>query len=149
MWKYPTFKESHKRSLVRSAIWRALGIVVLVIITYAYTGSWVTTTLITILHHGVFVFGYYVHERFWLRCPWLRGSKWRSFARIFMYEIVIANIVLGTISYLVTGSLQQMTAITLTYTFNKYWIYYAYDYIWSKIKWETKEMKNDQEITVS
>ena len=138
MWTYPTFKESHKRSLTRSIIWRVLGIGILALITYIYTQNWITTALITVLHHGVFIFGYYIHERFWLRCSWLKGSKWRPFARIALYEIILANIILGIISYLVTGSLQQMTAITLTYTLNKYWIYYAYDYIWSKIKWQTE-----------
>ena len=31
-----------------------------------------------------------------------------------------------------------MTLITLTYISNKYWMFYAYDYIWSKVKWDTK-----------
>lgn len=138
LWKYPTFKETHKRSLVRAIIWRVMGVVILVVITYSFTQSLFATSLITVLHHGVFVFGYYIHERFWLRVKWLEGSKWKSFARVALYEIVLANIILGGISYIVTGSLREMTMITLTYTFNKYWIYYAYDYVWSRIKWQTR-----------
>jgi len=136
-WAYPVVGESYKRSVVRAIIWRIAGVAILAIITYAFTRSLFATSLITLLHHGVFIFGYYIHERFWLWVKWLKGSKWKSFARIFTYEIVLANIVLGAISYLVTGSLQQMTAITLTYTFNKYWVFYLYDYIWSKIEWQT------------
>ena len=138
MWKYPIFKEGHSRSLVRSVIWRILGIGVLALISYIYTQSWFTTTLITVVHHGISALGYYIHERFWLWLPWLKGSKWKPFARILLYEIILSNMVLGVISYIFTRDLQQMTFITLTYTLNKYWMYYAYDYIWSKIKWQTK-----------
>lgn len=137
MFKAPTFKEGHRRSLVRSIIWRIIGILVLALITYIYTRSLITTTLITVVHHGVFIFGYYIHERFWLWAKWLRGSKWKPFVRVITYEVILGNVVLGIISYAFTGSLQQMTLITLTYIANKYWIYYAYDYVWSKVKWQT------------
>jgi len=139
MWKCPTFKESHSRSLTRSIIWRALGIIVLALITYIYTQNWITTTLITVVHHGAFIFGYYIHERFWLKIRWLRDSKWKPFIRVITYEVILGNLVLGVISYIFTGSLQQMTLITLTYISNKYWMYYAYDYIWSKVTWQTKQ----------
>jgi len=137
MWKYPTFKERHSRSLARSIIWRILGILVLALVTYIYTRSWVTTTLITVIHHGVFIFVYYGHERFWLWVDWLGHSRLKPFMRILTYEVVLGNLILGVISYTFTGSLQRMTAITLTYICNKYWMYYAYDYIWSRIKWKT------------
>lgn len=143
MFKAPTFKERHKRSLVRSIIWRVIGVLVLAIITYIYTRSWLTTSLITIVHHGVFVFAYYFHERFWLKIKWLRGSKWKPFVRVITYEVILGNLVLGTISYAFTGSLQQMTLITLTYIANKYWIYYAYDYVWSKIEWQTTAVEEE------
>ena len=120
LWAYPTFKEHHKRSVVRAIIWRVMGVVILAIITYAFTQSLFATSMITILHHGVFIFGYYIHERFWQKIKWLEGSKWKSFARVITYEVILANIVLGIISFAVTGSLQQMTMITLTYTLNKY-----------------------------
>lgn len=137
MWRYPTFGEKHTRSLTRSIIWRILGIATLALITYIYTHDWVTTTLITVVHHGVFVFGYYIHERFWLRIAWLRNSKWKPFVRVITYEVILGNIVLAAISYAFTGSLQQMTLITLTYIGNKYWMFYAYDYIWGRIRWQT------------
>jgi len=137
VFKYPSFKEGHIRSFIRSIIWRIIGIVVLAIITYAFTRSWVSATLITVSHHGIAILGYYIHERIWLWMKWLRGSKWKPFARVITYEVILGNLVLGAISYIVTGSLQQMTLITLTYIANKYWIFYAYDYVWSKVKWQT------------
>lgn len=131
-------KENHTRSLVKSIIWRALGILVLALITYIYTQDWITTTLITVVHHGVFILVYYLHERFWLWIEWLKDSKWKPLARVITYEIVLGNLILGVISYLFTGSLQQMTLITLTYIGNKCWMYYVYDHIWSKVKWQTE-----------
>ncbi len=86
LWSYPTFKESHKRSLTKSVVWRIMGVAILAVITYAFTGSLFATSLITVLHHRVFMFGYYVQDRFWLKVKWLDGSKWKSFARIFLTD---------------------------------------------------------------
>ena len=130
-------KENHTRSMTRSVVWRVTGVLVLVLITYIYTQNWITTSLVTILHHGVFLLVYYLHERFWLWVPWLRLSKWKPFVRVVTYELVLGNVILGIITYVLTGSLQQMTAITLTYIGNKCWMYYAYDYVWSRVKWQT------------
>ena len=69
--------------------------------------------------------------------PWLRNSKWRSWARVFTYEIILGNVVLGAITYIVTGEVKTMTAITLTYILNKVWMYVVYDKMWSRIKWQT------------
>jgi len=139
MWKYPTFLEYHIRSLTRSVVWRILGILVLALVTYIYTGNWITTTLITVVHHGTFIFVYYAHERFWLWISWLRHSKAKPFVRVIIYEVLLGNLILAIISYAFTGSLQQMIAITLTYIGNKYWMYYAYDWIWSRIRWQTTQ----------
>jgi len=130
-------KENHTRSATRSVVWRIIGVLVLALITYIYTQNWITTTLVTVLHHGVFILVYYLHERFWLRTSWLRVSKWKPYVRVITYEIILGNLILGIITYALTGSLQQMTAITLTYIGNKCWMYYAYDYVWSKMKWQT------------
>ena len=138
MFKYPVFKETHLRSVTRSILWRIIGIILLATITYICTHSWVTTSLITILHHSIFVGVYYLHERFWLKVTWLRDSRMKPFVRVATYELVLGNIILGILSYAFTRSLQQMTTITLIYICNKYWIYYAWDYLWSKIKWQTK-----------
>lgn len=132
---YPK-KESHKRSLTRSVVWRVWGVLFLAFVTYMVTGNWVTTSLITVCHHGVFLLVYYLHERFWLWLKW--NSRWKPFMRVFTYEILLGNIILAIISYSFTGSLHQMSLITFIYIGNKYWMFYVSDYLWGKIKWETK-----------
>ena len=135
--KYPT-AESRKRSLTRSTVWRIVGVIFLAFVTYMYTGNWITTTLVTVLHHGVFIFVYYGHERFWLKIGWLRNSRWKPVARVATYEIVLGNVILGIITLAITGSLHTMTAITLTYIGNKYWMFYVYDYLWGRVRWHAR-----------
>ena len=136
--RYPDKWESRRRSALKSIVWRVLGVITLATVTYAFTRELVTTSLITISHHLVFIFLYYAHERFWLKISFLRNSRLRPFLRVITYELILANIILGLISLIFTGELQKATAITLTYTTNKYWMYYAYDFIWSKAKWQTE-----------
>jgi len=50
------------------------------------------------------------------------------------YETLCGNVILGTISYLVTGSWKQMTAITLTYIGIKHVCYIFNEFAWDKIK---------------
>jgi len=129
-------KESHLRSAVRSVLWRLIGILILAVITYIFTRSWIQTGLITFLHHFSFIFIYYFHERVWLRIHRIQGKK-RKIARAFTYEIILGHVVLGLISFLVTGSWIQVTWITIVYIENKLWIYVVYDWVWNKIKWQT------------
>lgn len=130
--------ETHKRSIVRSIIWRLLGVVVLAIVTWMFTRSWIQTGLITFIHHGMFLVIYYLHERLWqLIGDRITGRK-RSILRTFFYEIVLGHCVLGLISLFVTSSWLTVTWITVTYIENKLWMYYAYDWLWKKVKWETK-----------
>lgn len=126
-------KESHKRSIVRSIIWRLIGILALAIITWSFTQSLIQTSAITFLHHFVFIWVYYLHERLWQRIKW-EGRK-RTIARICLYELVLGQGILALITYAITGSIQHMTGITLFYIFNKLWIYALYDKIWQKIGW--------------
>ena len=51
--------ETKLRSATKSVIWRITGVVILAIITYLFTGNWMQTGLITIIHHGVFLFVFY------------------------------------------------------------------------------------------
>ena len=130
--------ETHFRSVTKSIGWRVLGILFLVFVTYLFTRNWITTTLITVCHHGVFILVYYLHERFWLWSSWLQVSRFKPFMRIILYEIILGNLILATTTYAFTGNLQTVTAITLTYIGNKLWMFYAYDYIWSKVQWQTR-----------
>jgi uncharacterized membrane protein len=127
-------EELKKRSALKSFIWRIVGVFVLAAVTFGYTGSWITTGLVTVIHHGVFLLVYYLHERVWLTVK-LENMVWRSLAKMFTYETLCGNIILGTITYMITGSWKQMTAITLTYIGIKHVIYVWNEFIWKKIKW--------------
>jgi uncharacterized membrane protein len=130
-------EELKKRSALKSFIWRIVGVIVLAAVTFGYTGNWITTGLVTVIHHGVFLLVYYLHERVWLTVK-LENMMWRSLAKMFTYETLCGNIILGTITYMITGSWKQMTAITLTYIGIKHVIYIWNEFIWRKIKWGNK-----------
>jgi len=126
--------ETQIRSATKSFIWRIVGVLVLGTVTYCYTGNWVTTSWITFLHHGVFLFVYWAHERFYLHTDFTGIS--RSFLKMLTYEIILGNFILGIISLVVTGDIQQMTKITLTYISIKCIIYIINEKLWEKVKWQ-------------
>ena len=129
-------KESHLRSIVKSIIWRILGIIVLAIVTYTITRSWIVTGWITFLHHFIFLFVFYIHERFY-QFVTLRGI-WRAISKVVSYEIILGNFILGIITLLITGDVHKMTVITLTYISIKIVMLIVYDLIWNKIRWGLK-----------
>lgn len=120
--------DSKLKSAVKSIIWRICGVLILAAVTFAYTRSWITTGLVTVIHHFVFLFVFYFHERIWLRIK-LSGIK-RKLAKMFTYETLCGNIILGAITYLITGSWKAMTAITLTYIGIKHAAYVINEFIW-------------------
>lgn len=126
--------ETHLRSSTKSIIWRILGVFILAAVTYAYTRKWITTGIITLVHHGIFLLVFYLHERVWLKWKWPKSLTWRSICKMFTYETLCGNIILGTITLAVTGSWKQMTAITLTYIGIKHIVYIWNEFIWDKIK---------------
>ena len=126
--------ELKARSAVKSIIWRIVGVVVLASVTYFYTRKLITTGLITVIHHGVFLFVFYAHERMWLKFKKPVGQTARSLAKMFTYETLCGNLILGTITYLITGSWKAMTSITLTYIGFKHILYVFNEFIWVRIK---------------
>ena len=131
-------KEYCKRSALKSFIWRIMGVIILAAITYAYTQKWIQTGLITVIHHGIFLFIFYFHERIWLKLKYPINLTMRSIAKMLTYETLCGNLILGTITYLITGDWKQMTAITLTYIGIKHICYIWNELIWKKIKWGIK-----------
>lgn len=97
-------EEKHYRSISKSIIWRIVGILILATITYIYTRSWIQTSLVTVLHHGIFLFVFYAHERAWLKVKRVSSLRWRSIFKMFTYETLCGNIILGIITFAVTGS---------------------------------------------
>jgi len=111
-----------------------MGVVILAIVTYAYTRSWIQTSLITFIHHFVFLWIFFGHERLWLRFGSHIPVKRRSLFKMLTYETFLGNVVLATISYLVTGCGKSMTAITITYIGIKHIVYFFNELVWVKIK---------------
>jgi uncharacterized membrane protein len=127
--------EKNARSIIKSIIWRIVGVIVLASVTYYYTRQWLTTSLITFIHHGVFLFVFYAHERIWLKFKKPVNLTLRSIAKCITYETLLGNVILGTITYLITGNLKTMTAITISYISIKHIIYIINErLIWKYMK---------------
>lgn len=123
-------RDSHLKSITKSITWRIVGIFWLATITWIFTHNWVHVSLITLIHHGIFIVVFYLHERAWLKSR--IKPKWKYLLKAITYEIVLGNLILAFISYLITGNLQKMTMITLVYIQSKIAFYYFYDWLWSR-----------------
>lgn len=129
-------KEKQSRSILKSVIWRILGVIVLATITYLITKSWIQTTWITVLHHGTFLFVYYINERFFQHVDFT-GTK-RAIIKCICYETILGTLILGIITLIITGDVQQMSKITIFYIGIKHIIYVFYELVWDKISWGRK-----------
>lgn len=109
--------------------------ILLAAVTYFYTGSWLTVGWVTVLHHATFLIVYYIHERFWLHIdnnkPFNTTLK-RSIFKAITYETILGNFILGIITLVITGDIQKMTEITLTYIGIKHFIFVWNEFIWKK-----------------
>jgi len=118
--------------MIKSIVWRIMGVFVLGAVTYFYTRHWVITTKITLVHHALFLIVFYLHERLW---EWIKTllknplGRWQNVIKSFTYEIILGMGFGGLIVYLFTGSFPMVTRITGTYTFIKLIMYYFYDQI--------------------
>lgn len=126
-------EELKRRSVIKSIIWRIVGVILLAAVTYFYTRKLFTTSWITFMHHGVFLFVFFAHERFWLHVD-ITGFK-RKLLKMLTYETILGNFILGIITLAITGDIQKMTQITVTYIAIKHSIYIFNEFIWDKIKW--------------
>lgn len=126
--------ETRLRSGTKSAIWRITGVFILAIVTYAFTRNWIQSGLITFIHHAVFLVVFYSHERFWLRFP-IKRYLLQSVLKMFTYETICGNVILGVITYLVTGDVKQMTYVTLTYIGIKHVVYIINEFVWKRWEW--------------
>jgi uncharacterized membrane protein len=126
--------ENRYRSIAKSILWRCIGIIILAIITYFYTRKWIDTTIITSLHHFIFLFVYYFHERIWLKIRNPINSIKRSILKMFTYETILGNLILGTITFFITGRWKTATFITITYIFVKHIFYIFHEFIWKRVK---------------
>ena len=125
--------ETKNRSIIKSFIWRIVGVIVLAAVTFAYTRSWFTTTWVTFLNHFAFLFVFYFHERFYQYVT-IKGLK-RKLLKMVTYETILGNFILGIITLIITGDIHTMTVITLTYIGIKHAIFIWNEFIWDKIRW--------------
>ena len=124
-------KDSHKRSMLKSLIWRILGVIILASITWIYTHNWITVGLITLIHHATFLLVFYLHERLWFMLE-TTSQRVRRILKAITYEVVLGMGIGGLIVLLITGEWSKVSQITLTYTAVKLITYYIYESIWTK-----------------
>lgn len=132
--------DTYFKSMIKSIIWRTMGIIILAIITYIITRSLIQSTLITFFHHFSFIWIYFVWERLWFKIGDRITGKKRRILKAIGYEIILGHLVLGIIGWIFIGSWVSVTLITIVYIENKLWIYIVYDWMWEKIKWGKNEL---------
>lgn len=120
--------DSHLKSVIKSIVWRIVGVFWLAGIVWIFTHSFITVSLVTFIHHGIFLLVFYLHERLWLKLSMRPKIKYAIKALV--YEIILGNLILALITYLITGNIQRMSQITLTYIQSKIVLYYFYDWFW-------------------
>jgi len=122
---------NHRQSILKSLIWRIMGVVILGAVTYAFTHSWLITTLVALIHHATFLLVFYLHERIWVKVR-IEGKK-RNIIKALVYEIILGMGIGGLIVYLVTGSFPLVTQVTGTYTAIKLVTYFIYDRMYPEV----------------
>jgi len=122
--------DTHRKSILKSIVWRVIGIFWLAGITYAVTRSWIQMSITTFIHHAVFLIVFYLHERAWAH-SYMR-PKLKYAIKAVTYEIILGNLILGIITYFVTGDVKQMTLVTGIYIQSKLVLYFFYDWLWSR-----------------
>ena len=123
--------QGHKHSILKSILWRVLGVFILGAVTYFFTQNWFITTAVTLVHHATFLVIFYLHERAWTRIEIL-GKK-RNAIKAFIYEIILGMGIGGAIVYIFTGSFPAVTQITGTYTIIKIITYFFYDKLFTEV----------------
>jgi len=122
-----------KISVLKSIIWRIMGVIILGMVTYFFTQHWMVTTKITIVHHTFFLVVFYLHERMWSHISRPTG-KARHILKALCYEICGGLVMGGLINYIFTQSWPVATQIALTYTAIKLVMYYFYDKLWPEFE---------------
>jgi len=112
--------------MFKSIVWRLLGVVLLATVTWIYTRDWFAVGIITFIHHASFLVIFYLHERVWQK----NTHKFKPIFKALTYEVILGNLVLGSITLAVTGSWLAVSSITLTYIPIKLVIYPIYDLLW-------------------
>lgn len=123
----PKEKIAHTNSMLKSVIWRIMGVFVYATIFYLWTRQWQLTLAGTLIHHSTFLVVFYLHERLWISL-----NKKNHWLKPWTYEVILGMGLGGLIVYFLTGSFKAVTQITISYTVVKIIMYYIYDKLWYK-----------------
>ena len=63
-------KETRKRSIAKSILWRIICIIVSVFVSFILTARWDVAVAIGTSYNIITMFLYYFHERIWNRINW-------------------------------------------------------------------------------
>jgi len=99
-----TKTDSWVRSWTKSFTWRVLGIVILILLSYFITGSWVEASLITFVFHAIRVVLYVLHERAWELTAWGRAANPGSI-NMFWFYFWLVMLILAFAGIAMVGSL--------------------------------------------
>lgn len=67
--------DSKIRSWTKSFTWRFIGIIILLPLTYIFTGKWESAAAVTLIFHVLRMVLYYFHERIWEGISWGRNDN--------------------------------------------------------------------------
>jgi uncharacterized membrane protein len=74
-------KESTKRSIAKTIIWRVIGTFITWGIVYLYTGELSKSTNISLIVAVFLAVGYYINERVWNSIEWGRANNHRRHSK--------------------------------------------------------------------
>jgi len=100
-----TLIDSWVRSWTKSFTWRVIGIVILILLSYFITGSWVEASLITFVFHGIRVVLYVLHERAWELTAWGRVQTQAQDPNMFWFYFWLVILILAFAGIVAIGSL--------------------------------------------
>ncbi len=59
--------ESHKRSLIKTIVWRIIATTVTMLVSFMWLGEWTSAIALAITANVIKMLLYYLHERTWNR----------------------------------------------------------------------------------
>lgn len=62
--------ETAKRKLLKSLSWKAIGLIVISVVTYALTGNFKTVGYVALSYHIIMMALFYLHESIWQKLRW-------------------------------------------------------------------------------
>jgi adenylylsulfate kinase len=67
--------ESHKRTIMKTIIWRLIATSTTILLAYVWFGEWTSSISLGITANAIKTLFYYVHERAWDRIEFGRRKK--------------------------------------------------------------------------